>query len=181
MATTHSPSIIWKCGTCNERLNHSFNSQTREIQSWSHAHEKDHKADPVAVNSLNDLILVCDFCSTPKVVWSNEVNAINHDSPDGSTIVGQILAVNPETLETRRLQVEEDDPDFTACDVCQQLINAGNEVDLATRSVMLFIKRNPSHDMQGIIESIAFVQSRFWANRTGRVITIAEAVAEKSA
>lgn len=162
--------IKWKCRTCNERVNLSYDIRTGQPQpdSFRHALNKaDHKVDPLPeLEDANPATLVCDFCSEQNPTWCYPCVMINQAGPDGSAITGDMVAVDDEG-NPHIMALYEDNPDFAACDACHDLVEAGEQVALAIRSIERFVLAHGNVPQDYIINMVTAVHSRFWQTRNG--------------
>jgi hypothetical protein len=63
------PDVV--CGVCSEPLNRFRRLDSDEV-SWRHPlnAEKDHEPHPIPRAEATTVVMYCDFCSVPDVVWS---------------------------------------------------------------------------------------------------------------
>lgn len=160
--------IKWKCRVCNERVNPSFERETGRPIGFVHALRKDHKVEPIPEPEEDrPATMVCDFCSEQNPAWLYPCTMINQGGPGGAAVTGEVVMVNPDTGEQRLWSVYEDNPDFLACQSCHDLIEAGEQVALAIRSIDRFVAVNPRVPQEYVVESVTAVHSRFWQTRNG--------------
>lgn len=94
--------------------------------------------------------LFCDFCSEPNIEWCY---------PTRDFTVPDIHYIP--------------DPDFAACQICHDLIEADNWEGLAERAAQTFIEKNGAifedltEDKKRIVSHMASFHLRFKQNRTG--------------
>ena len=97
---------------------------------------------------------VCDFCSSPEVVWRYPAhNFIAYVIGD---IAGQSVG------------------DWAACPACKALIEAGDRVGLADRSAALLITANPemASAKDELVGELMSLQSMFFANQCGQAVAV---------
>lgn len=162
--------VTWKCRTCNTRVNPSYDLQTGQPQpgNFRHALAIDHPVDPIPeIEDENPTTLVCDFCSEPNPTWLYPCVMINQAGPGGVAITGDLVAIDPEG-NPRVMALYEDNPDFGACQTCHDLIEAGEDVKLAIRSIERFVGvHGDSVPQEYVVNMVTAVHSRFWQTRNG--------------
>lgn len=158
--------IRWKCWTCNQLLNPTIYSN--KPTTFRHPKEPvGHEAVPVPVIETDQpATLVCDFCTTPNPTWLYPCVLLNQAGPDGEAITSEMIAVRGD--EAQVISFREDNPDWYACQDCHDLIEAGEQVKLAIRSIELYREGKPlaAHE-QYIVNLVTQAHSRFWQTRNG--------------
>lgn len=137
------------CQTCREVLTHF---QDGEHGQWRHrSPTTTHEVAPVPLVNAQDAVTVCDFCSAPAPAWAYPVD----QRPTSSSLRGF-------TLNT--------DGWWTSCDLCADLIDAGDRRGLVVaasrrlRDVSAQHKRLPVALSERVVDE---AHSTFWNRRAG--------------
>jgi hypothetical protein len=97
---------------------------------------------------------ICDFCSSPNVTWVYPARTFAAYVFEG--IVGESVG------------------DWAACPICHGLIESGRHLELAERSLVTLLERQP--EMKGaeaeLRNQIRGFHTMFFQNRVGSAMTI---------
>lgn len=98
---------------------------------------------------------ICDFCSSPNVTWVYPARTFAAYVFEG--IVGESVG------------------DWAACPICHGLIESGRHADLAERSLITLLDRQPEMKSaeQELRSQIRSFQMMFFRNRLGSAMTVA--------
>jgi hypothetical protein len=97
---------------------------------------------------------ICDFCSSPNVTWVYPARTFAAYIFEG--IVGESVG------------------DWAACPICHSLIESGRQTELAERSLVTLLERQPEMKSaeRELRTHIRSFHTMFFQNRVGSAITI---------
>lgn len=156
---------VHKCRTCNTRLNvfelNGKRTYTHAGQHTSSDLEKlGHVPDPVPeVEYDGPVNVVCDFCGLPDPVWDNDCRPARDAFVMLTTATGDYEAV----------EYRDNNPNWLACDGCQDLIINSERLKLVTRSLdrLVLNGRIQARHRELVARDVKQMHDLFFQNRTG--------------
>jgi len=102
--------------------------------------------------SPKDGIEHCDFCNDSKI------EGYFHKKPNSNLS-------NLENVDGMRVELVDADGIWAACKICQDLINKGDQIELAKRAARILVSDSPSKSFREVLAFIQTVHNSFWNDR----------------